>query len=90
MAVRAKTKIATHLLVNSRKTKQPVSFQLKRVISPAVTTLEVSAICSVKWSDKKTYKVTILAMGDLKSTREEERQHGSDDENSMNTEHKRH
>ena len=57
----------------------------KRVMSSAVTTLEVSAICSVKWSDKKTYKATVLAIGDLKSMREEERKHGSDDENSMNT-----
>ena len=54
-------------------------------MSSAVTTLEVSAICSVKWSDKKTYKATVLAIGDLKSMREEERKHGSDDENSMNT-----
>ena len=86
MSVRSlinETKNATHLLVKFHEDEQTSVIPAKRVTSPAVATLEVSATCSVRWSDHKTYKATVLAMGDDTSMREEQRKYGSDD--TMNT-----
>ena len=80
------TKNATHLLVKFHEDEQTSVIPAKRVTSPAVATLEVSATCSVRWSDHKTYKATVLAMGDDTSMREEQRKYGSDENtNTMNT-----
>ena len=60
----------------------------KRVTSPAVATLDVSATCLVRWSDHKIYKATVLAMGDGTSMGEEQRKYmyGSDENtNTINT-----
>lgn len=91
MSVRSKineTKLATHLLVKFHEDDQTSVIPVKRVTSPAVSTLEPSATCTctVRWSDNKMYKATVLAMGDDASMREEQRKLGSGNkENSMNT-----
>ena len=89
MSVRSKineTKLATHLLVKFHEDDQTSVIPVKRVTSPAVSTLEPSATCTctVRWSDNKMYKATVLAMGDDASMRQEQRKLGSGNkENSM-------
>ena len=46
------TKNATHLLVKFHEDEQISVIPAKSVTSPAVATLEVSATCSVGWSDR--------------------------------------
>ena len=74
----------THFLVKFHEDEQTSIIPTKRVTSPAVSTLQVSATCTVRWSDNKTYKATVLAMGNERAMRVEERKH-DDDESSMNT-----
>lgn len=69
------TKDATHLLVKFHEDEKTSVIPAKRVTSPAVATLDVSATCSVRWSDHKIYKATVLAMGDVTSMREEQRKY---------------
>ena len=89
MSVRSlinETRNATHLLVKFHEDEQTSVIPAKRVISPTVSTLKVSATCTVRWSDNKMYKATVLAMGDDASMREEQKKLDSDDdENYKNT-----
>lgn len=89
----SQTKSSTHALVRFTEDQQIsiVSMKsivlVKRLTSQPVSSLSVSAVCTMKWSENKEYEGTILALGDHKSIVEAEKNHVAcpEDENTMNT-----
>lgn len=54
---------ATHFVVKFTEDQAVSVVAAKHVVEPLPSTLKVFGECLVKWSDNKTYKATILAMG---------------------------
>ena len=55
---------ATHFVVKFTEDEEVSVVPAKRIVNPPPSTLQVSSLCSVRWSDNKTYDATVLAMGE--------------------------
>ena len=58
------TATATHLVVKFTEGEELSVVPMKRVTHPTLPELKKSILCSVKWSDKRIYTATVLAMGE--------------------------
>ena len=57
------TATATHLVVKFTEGEELSVVPMKRVTHPTPSELNESSMCSVRWSDKKIYNATVLAIG---------------------------
>ena len=53
----------SHFVVKFLEDKAVSLISTKHIVEPPPSTLKVFSECSVKWSDKKTYRATVIAMG---------------------------
>ena len=58
------TATATYLVVKFTEGEELSVVPMKRVTHPTLPGLKKSIMCSVKWSDKRIYTATVLAMGE--------------------------
>ena len=57
------TATATHLVVKFTEGEELSVVPMKRVTNPTPLELKECCLCSVRWSDKRIYNATVLAMG---------------------------
>ena len=57
------TACATHFIVKFKEDGAVCIIPAKNIVEPSPTDLKEFNECTVKWSDKKNYTATVMAMG---------------------------
>ena len=60
------TATATYFVVKFTEDEEVSVVPAKCIVDPSPSSLKVSSLCSVRWSDKRTYNATVLAIGESK------------------------